>query len=76
MALSVELTQVEKIVYKFGGQTRLAKMLGISRSAIARWNMPHDKGGAGGRIPSKRLKAILDAADLLGIEVTMEDLRS
>jgi hypothetical protein len=67
------LTQAERIVRRFGGGRRVAQILDISPTTVSRWNMPVEKKGAGGLIPSKRLKQLRDAADLLGIEVPAEE---
>ncbi|MFN7609909.1 MAG: hypothetical protein ACK5QX_03070 [bacterium] len=68
-----ELSQAERIVRRFGGGRRVAALLNLSPSAVSRWSMPAAKGGCGGVIPSKRLKQLRDAADLLGLEISPED---
>ncbi len=71
--------QAEKILHKFGGANRLArifKQLGINknRSSIHRWTYPREKGGTGGFIPASNWGNILMAARYDGIILTTEDL--
>lgn len=71
--------QAEKVLHKFGGANRLArifKQLGIkkNRSSIHRWTYPKDKGGTGGFIPVSNWPHIIMAARYDGIILTHEDL--
>ncbi|HRT83948.1 MAG TPA: hypothetical protein P5523_04855 [Bacteroidales bacterium] len=70
--------QAEKLLHKFGGAGRLArifKQLGIkkNRSSIHRWTYPKPK-GTGGFIPASNWPHILLAARYDGIILTHEDL--
>lgn len=73
------LTQVYRIVAKFGGHVKLAEALAAvgrpkSKVTIYRWSHPRSKGGAGGVIPSSALNDIILAARHQGIVLTPEDL--
>ena len=67
-------TQAQKIIDKFGGAPRLATALNCDVSAIYKWNYEKEKGGTDGLVPSSTMPAVLKAADVLGIELTSEDL--
>jgi hypothetical protein len=76
-------TQAERVFAKFGGVARLCHALEElgpehrrGRVTIHKWNMPKEKGGTGGLIPSSALKSILLAAKAEGIVLTAEDLYS
>lgn len=58
---------IKHIISQFGGQTALAKLLGINQSAVAYWAKT-------GNIPSKWHARILDLARLIGLPMSAEDL--
>lgn len=71
-------TQSERVIQKFGGVRRLAHALKlidkpINTSSIYRWTYPRPQ-GTGGIIPSQAWPSILEAARLLGILITREDM--
>ncbi|MFQ5640642.1 MAG: Cro/CI family transcriptional regulator [bacterium] len=61
-------TPYDRVVEKFGTAYRLAKALGIDVPAVYRW------GYNGGAIPQEHHKKIFEAAGMLGVEITPEDL--
>lgn len=72
-------TQAARIFAKFGGVPRLVEALAEidmprDRTAVYRWNHPVSKGGTGGVVPGKALRAVLAAARHWGILITPEDL--
>lgn len=67
-------TQAQKIIDKFGGAPRLASALRCDVSAIYKWNYPKEKGGTDGLVPSSTMPEVIRAADVLGIELSSEDL--
>lgn len=66
--------QAEKIIERFGGETRIANALNCDVATIYRWTYPKDKGGTDGLIPSSAMAAVLNAADVLGIDITADDI--
>jgi hypothetical protein len=68
--------QAEIIIAKFGGVDRLAAAIGRHRTRVLRWTYPRERGGTDGIIPGPIMKRILQAAELLEIEITMEDMRA
>lgn len=64
--------QAQKIVAKFGGEVAMAKLLGISRISVYRWQYrwPY---GSDGLIPSQRVNAINELARVQGVLLREED---
>lgn len=74
-------TQADRILRKFGGPRRLAKLLkaidpntALNPSSIYRWRYPRDRGGTGGLIPTAAIPLIQKAAVVDGILLSQEDL--
>lgn len=66
--------QAQKIIDKFGGASRLAAALSCDPSAVYKWNYEKERGGTEGLVPSSAMPAVIDAAIVLGIDLTPEDL--
>lgn len=66
--------QAQRIIDKFGGAPRLAMALNCDVSAIYKWNYEKEKGGTSGLVPSSTMPDVMNAAEILGIELTSEDL--
>lgn len=66
--------QASKVIAKFGGHSRLAKLIGLNRIQVYRWTYSRNKGGTGGLIPTNSFAKVLNAARLEGILLTMDDL--
>lgn len=66
--------QAEKIIAKFGGPAKIAAALECDVSAVYKWTYPKDKGGTDGLIPSSSMPIVLHAADVMGIDITPQDL--
>ena len=66
--------QAEKIIHKFGGHSKLAKLIGLNRVQVYRWTYSREKGGTGGLIPTNAFAKVLNAARMEGILLTMDDL--
>ena len=66
--------QAEKVIEKFGGTAKLANALNCDPATIYKWTYPKDKGGTDGLIPSSTMGAVLNAADVLGIDLTSDDI--
>lgn len=60
------MTQSERIIGRFGGQTRLAQALGLNQSVVAGWK-------ARGVIPSARHGDVLRAAKIQGVDLEPVD---
>ncbi len=57
-----------KLLERFGGYTELARAAGVGMQSALRWN--HQ---AGGYIPSKHWRTIIESGKTQGIEVTAAD---
>jgi hypothetical protein len=65
--------QASKIVKKFGGPRRLAKLADMEPSRVYKWTYSKGKGGTGGIVPSSCVDAVQAAAKRGGIVLTDED---
>lgn len=63
--------QAIKIINRFGGASRLARALHIDRSSVYKWLLPRPYGD--GLIPSRVVPRVVDAARVLGIQLTKDD---
>jgi hypothetical protein len=68
-----KFTQFERLIYKFGGASNLARSLGAHITTVYKWSLPEEKGGSGGVIPGHRHKDLLRAARVEGIYLTSRD---
>ena len=67
----MRMTPVACAVKAFGGANRLAEALEIHRNYVWRW----ENGALAGEVPSaRRMRQILEAANLRGITLTANDL--
>lgn len=66
--------QAEKIIEKFGGPAKAAAAMECDVSSVYKWTYPKEKGGTDGLIPSSSMAAVLKAAEVLGIELSPQDL--
>lgn len=66
-------TPAERIFEKFGGPHEVASVLHLSVPRVKRWTYPEDKGGTGGRIPSKHQQVLLDEARERGVDLSPAD---
>lgn len=64
--------QAQRIIRKFGGESRLAAMLGVSRISVYRWGYARPI-GTDGLIPSHWIKRINDMARIEGVLITPQD---
>lgn len=67
-------TQAQRVFDKCGGVPRLAIAMSKDPSALYRWNHTKEKGGTEGLIPTSSMQEVLDAAAILGVTLTPEDL--
>ena len=64
--------QASKIIARFGGESRLAKLIGISRISVYRWQYKRPI-GSDGLIPTANIEKIKAVARLEGILIRDED---
>ena len=64
--------QAKKIVARFGGETYLAKLIGVSRITIYRWQYQRPR-GTDGLIPARNIARIRAAARTDGVLLRPED---
>jgi hypothetical protein len=62
------------VIEKFGGHKEIAKLLGIDLSRVYKWTYDEDRGGNGGKVPSKHHETLLKEAQARGIRLRISDL--
>jgi DNA-binding transcriptional regulator YdaS (Cro superfamily) len=62
------------IVEALGGPSKVAAIVGIHPTRVSNWKRARVAGGTGGRIPQNHHRAILRAAQEMGLEITAETL--
>lgn len=65
--------QAQRIIDRFGGARRLAKLLRFDPSRVYKWTYPRDKGGTGGLVPAAVIPRIQALADIEGISISAAD---
>ena len=70
----MERTPAARVIEKFGGPRDVARLIGIDPSRVYRWTYPKERGGTGGRIPQGAWKPLLQAAELVGVELSLTEL--
>ena len=68
------ITQADRIIRKFGGARKLAKLLGVDNSTVYKWTYSVKRKGTGGHIPAVALKRVIALARPNGILLTQTDL--
>jgi hypothetical protein len=66
--------QAHNVINKFGGARRLATAINRDPTAVYKWTYPAKRGGTDGLIPSSALPLIMEAAELLDVKLTANDL--
>lgn len=64
--------QAAKVVARFGGESRLAKLLNVSRPTVYRWQYKRPY-GSDGLIPSAQVDQIKRIARIQGVLLTEKD---
>lgn len=67
-------TAVSRIAKKFGGQSALARLLGLDRSTVCHWDRPSGLKGRDGAIPDRYHKRIIAGAKAQKIKLRPEEL--
>lgn len=70
----VRISQATRVINKMGGHATVARLLGMDRSQVYRWEYDKKKGGTGGLVPTQRLNALIEHARTLGILLSPDDL--
>lgn len=70
--LKPRYNQAEKIVSRFGGYTKVAELLGVSRQTVYRWQRPRPH-GTDGVIPSSKVIELIELARSQRIDLTDVD---
>lgn len=63
----------QKIISDLGGPNKVAEIVGVHRTRVSNWKREKEKGGTGGAIPFKHVPALLAAAKVAGIKLSVED---
>lgn len=64
--------QASKVIARFGGEAKLAKLIGVSRITLYRWNYKRPL-GSDGLIPTAQIERIRSCARLEGVLLRPED---
>lgn len=67
------LEPAASIIDRLGGIQKVASAIGLSPTCVMRWRYPKAKGGSDGFVPSRRQQALLDAARIMGVDLTPSD---
>ena len=67
------LDPARSLIEKAGGPARVARVLGLNRSTVARWMYPRDEGGTGGLVPAQWQRALLEYARRERLPLTERD---
>ena len=75
----LHFSQARRIIDKFAtpgksGPAAISEGTGISREQIYRWDYSVERGGTGGRVPSRSLQKVLAWARTIGVTFTPEEL--
>jgi len=75
----IKRSQAERVLEKFGGASRLARIfkemgLDRNRATVYKWLYPRERGGTDGLIPTSAWGDVMNAARLEGILLTAEDM--
>ena len=62
------------VVARLGGCRTVARLVGVSPSAVSRWCTPAALGGTGGRIPQKWWQHLIASGKERGIDITVNEL--
>lgn len=65
--------QASRIIRKFGGARRLARLLGYEASRVYKWTYSREKGGTNGLVPAAVVPKIQALADLEKVHLTDSD---
>lgn len=70
----MKLKPAEYVIMAFGGVTACARAIGMNKSSVHKWKKSKENRGCDGMIPTANQVKVLEAAKLLGIDVTPTDL--
>jgi hypothetical protein len=65
-------SQAAKVVRRFGGEAKLAKLIGVSRITVYRWSYRRPY-GSDGLIPTEHIEKIRAVARIEGVLIRPED---
>jgi hypothetical protein len=68
------MTPLDVVVTIFGNARRLALALGITQSAVCRWENPKHSTGVPGAVPPRYHRRLLELANLKGKPLTLDEL--
>lgn len=74
--------QAKRIIDKFGGPREIIHALSLlddpekhrTLGTVYKWTWPRSRGGTNNRVPTAALDSIMEAARLVGVIITPEDL--
>lgn len=63
----------DSIIARLGGVSAVAKAAGVHRTRVSNWKRARKDGGTNGRIPQKRIPALLAHAESIGVALGLAD---
>lgn len=68
------MNAAERVIEKFGSAAEVARVCGVSRSAVSRWPKDKANGGMDGNVPSHFHRPLMMVARTRGIDLRADDL--
>lgn len=72
-SVSLEIVPSEAVVHKMGGHRAVSDFLNVDVSRVHRWGYPKDRGGSAGRIPQKYVVPLINHAEEIGVDLSVDD---
>lgn len=66
-------SQAHRVINRFGGARRLARLLGFEPSRVYKWTYPREKGGTDGLIPAAVVPKVQALAELEKVTLSESD---
>lgn len=74
MTVFCKITPAQLVKEKFCSASEVARILGLDRSTVSRWQVCASLGGTGGRVPQKYWAQLIAAAKARKIKLTVQEL--
>ena len=65
----MKLSPAEYVIHVFGGVRATARAIGVTPTSISKWTRREE-----GTVPTSKMKKIIKKAELLGLDITPDDL--
>jgi hypothetical protein len=74
MKISMNTYPAMTLIEVFGTVSEVARVLGVDKSTVSRWQVGPDMGGTSGRIPQKYWPTLLAVARKRKLKLSLRDL--